>query len=154
MTILPVQLLFHSHHFGYWMVSLCFGSFPCCIGPIPVPNTDSNKFLCKISQIHLSCGVLVDQNKISLDLMMMSYSPNTLHFLLLVVFNGGNCASGICGLRQKPVTLPSEPNKLNLLSSVHSTWSQKHRGCSRYAIRFIRLVFSLSWNTALQSTFV
>ena len=49
------------------------------------------------------------------------------------------------GVRQI-ITLPSDPNKLNWLSSVHSTWSQKHRGYSRYFfaywIHFIRLVLS------------
>ena len=30
-----------------------------------------------------------------------------------------------CGVRQT-ITLPSDPSKLNLLSSVHSIWSQKH----------------------------
>ena len=55
---------------------------------------------------------------------------------------GSNASCGIC----QTITLPSDPNKLNLLSSVHSTWSQKHRGCSRYFfaywIHFIRLALS------------
>ena len=53
---------------------------------------------------------------------------------------GSNACCGVC----QTIILPSDPKNLNLLSSVHSTRSQKHRGCSRYFfaywIRFIRLV--------------
>ena len=119
MAILAVQLLFHP------TISLLNGLDHChVVRPNSVPIfsffTDSNKFLCKISRltspdmfssIRTRFPTLDDEK----EPQHFTFPPPCL--MVGTVYLESNAS---CGVRQT-ITLPSDPNKLNLLSSVHST---------------------------------
>ena len=59
----------------------------------------------------------------------------------------------MCFFRRSPEHLSSNPTKLNVLSSVHNTWSQKSEGVSRYFRAYsTRLIqFALSMYSSLRA---